>query len=86
MKVFGLSLMLVVALSASTVGGTQAEQITAREVVAQIQKHVGVEWQKDTVDTFKAGNPDATVKGIAVRRCKLTSVSNLLTYVRHPVR
>jgi putative NIF3 family GTP cyclohydrolase 1 type 2 len=25
-----------------------------------------VEWQKDTVDTFKAGNPDAPVTGIAV--------------------
>ena len=66
MKIFGLSLMLVIVLSASTVVGTQEEQITARDVVAEIQKHVGVEWKKDTVDTFKAGNPDAMVKGIAV--------------------
>ena len=66
MKILGLSLMLVVVLSASTVGGTQEEQITARDVVTEIQKQVGVDWKKDTVDTFKAGNPDATVKGIAV--------------------
>lgn len=66
MKIFGLSLMLVVVLSATTVGGTQEKQITARDVVAEIQKQVGVDWKKETVDTFKAGNPDATVKGIAI--------------------
>jgi len=49
------------------VGATQAQQrITAREVVAQIQKQVGVEWKQDTVDTFKAGNPDTPVTGVAV--------------------
>lgn len=35
-------------------------------MVAEIQKHVAVEWDKNTVDTFKAGNPNATVTGIAV--------------------
>jgi putative NIF3 family GTP cyclohydrolase 1 type 2 len=39
---------------------------TAREVVAEIQKQVGVPWKEKTVDTFKAGNPDAPVMGIAV--------------------
>lgn len=39
---------------------------TAREIVAEIQKQVGVPWQTETVDTFKAGNPDTTVTGIAV--------------------
>jgi putative NIF3 family GTP cyclohydrolase 1 type 2 len=34
--------------------------------VKEIQDHVGVPWQKDTVDTFKAGNPDTPVTGIAV--------------------
>jgi putative NIF3 family GTP cyclohydrolase 1 type 2 len=52
------------------VGGTlclaQGKKITAREVVAEIQKQVGVPWQKETVDTFKAGNPDTVVTGIAV--------------------
>jgi putative NIF3 family GTP cyclohydrolase 1 type 2 len=44
----------------------QEHRVTAREVVAEIQKQVGVEWQKDTVDTFKAGNPDTAITGIAV--------------------
>jgi putative NIF3 family GTP cyclohydrolase 1 type 2 len=39
---------------------------TAREVVAAIQKNVGVPWNSETVDTFKAGNPDTPVTGIAV--------------------
>jgi putative NIF3 family GTP cyclohydrolase 1 type 2 len=39
---------------------------TAREIVAEIQKQVGVPWQENTVDTFKAGNPDTAVTGIAV--------------------
>jgi putative NIF3 family GTP cyclohydrolase 1 type 2 len=44
----------------------QQKQLTAHEVVALIQQHVGVPWQAETVDTFKAGNPDAAVTGIAV--------------------
>ncbi len=43
-----------------------AQQPTAREVIAAIQSHVGVPWQSETVDTFKAGNPDTHVTGIAV--------------------
>src|SRR5579864_7847690 len=44
----------------------QGNAPTAREVVKMIQDNVGVPWQKDTVDTFKAGNPDTPVTGIAV--------------------
>ena len=44
----------------------QKKQLTAREVVALIQQHVGVPWQAETVDTFKAGSPDTVVTGIAV--------------------
>jgi putative NIF3 family GTP cyclohydrolase 1 type 2 len=39
---------------------------TAREVVKSIQDHVGIPWMTQTVDTFKAGNPDTPVTGIAV--------------------
>lgn len=39
---------------------------TAREIITEIQSHVGVPWHTDTVDTFKAGNPDTPVTGIAV--------------------
>jgi len=65
-KIVRSSILMAIVLG--TVAGTTAQerQITAREVVAEIQKQVGVEWQKDTVDTFKAGNPDTAVTGIAV--------------------
>ena len=48
--------------------GAQArdQHLTAREVIARIQQQVGVPWQSDTVDTFKAGNPDSPVSGVAV--------------------
>jgi putative NIF3 family GTP cyclohydrolase 1 type 2 len=40
--------------------------MTAREVVELIKKNQGIPWNdRSTRDTFKAGNPDATVKGIA---------------------
>jgi len=44
----------------------QQAGITARQIVTEIQKQVGVEWKKDTVDTFKAGNPGTVVTGVAV--------------------
>jgi putative NIF3 family GTP cyclohydrolase 1 type 2 len=39
--------------------------ITARQVIERIQKNVGVPWQGQTVDTFKAGDPDTPITGIA---------------------
>src|SRR5437764_5044067 len=44
----------------------QQKSVTAREVIERVQAHVGVPWQSDTVDTFKAGNPDTPVTGVAV--------------------
>src|SRR5438270_5377280 len=44
----------------------QQTKPTARAIVEEIKKQVGVEWKQDTVDTFKAGNPDTPVTGIAV--------------------
>lgn len=44
----------------------QDQHLAAREMIARIQAHVGIPWQAETVDTFKAGNPDAPVTGIAV--------------------
>jgi putative NIF3 family GTP cyclohydrolase 1 type 2 len=55
----------VVSLNANSVAA-QAKPLTAREVVARIQEHVGIPWMQQTVDTFKAGNPETGVKGIAV--------------------
>ena len=40
--------------------------MTGREVVELIKKNVGVPWNEQSYrDTFKLGNPDSTVKGIA---------------------
>ncbi len=63
-----LRFLILITVLLGTVAGTTAQErrITAREVVAEIQKQVGVEWKKETVDTFKAGNPDTAVTGIAV--------------------
>ena len=59
---------IFMAIMLGNVAGASAQEhpLTAQEVVSQIQKQVGVKWQKDTVDTFKAGNPDTAVTGIAV--------------------
>jgi len=40
--------------------------LTARDAVERIRARVGVEWLKETVDDFKAGDPDAAVTGILV--------------------
>lgn len=58
----GLTTFLLLATGARA----QNHRITAREIVGEIQKQIGVEWKKDTVDTFKAGNPDTPVSGVAV--------------------
>ena len=50
------------AFSADAPGG----DLTATQVIGRIQKQAGVPWRAPKVDTFKAGNPDAPVKGIAV--------------------
>ena len=56
---------IAVALSTAR-AAAQEKKPTAREVVAAIQEHVGVPWKTQTVDTFKAGNPETRVTGIAV--------------------
>src|ERR1051325_6856917 len=40
--------------------------LSANDVIEQIKSHVGVPWQEPTVDTFKAGDPQTRVTGIAV--------------------
>ena len=44
----------------------QGQKTTARDIEKAIQEHIGVPWKTPTVDTFKAGNPDTPVTGIAV--------------------
>ena len=62
---FGLVLLAAFAVVCQG-AKAQDKRPTAREVVAAIQKNVGVPWNSDTVDTFKAGNPDNRITGIAV--------------------
>jgi putative NIF3 family GTP cyclohydrolase 1 type 2 len=59
-----LAAILTAVMCASS--SAQTKPPTAREIVASIQEHVGIPWMKETVDTFKAGNPDTQVTGIAV--------------------
>ena len=67
-----LLLILLAECNAPTAGAqeqkTEAREtvVTARDIEKRIQEHVGVAWQRETVDTFKAGDPDARVTGIAV--------------------
>lgn len=71
-------LLLAVALhlGAFAVGAVHAaDAITARQVVERIQKKSGVPWRTPTVDTFKAGDPDTPVKGIA---CVMMSTFDVL--------
>ena len=44
----------------------QAPSLTARQVLDRIKANMGVPWMDQTVDTFKDGNPDTPVTGIAV--------------------
>lgn len=41
-----------------------ADAPTAAQIIERIQKNVGVPWQQETVDTFKAGDPNTPVTGI----------------------
>lgn len=56
------TVLLAFALSATL----QSQTVTARQVITRIKENVGVPLPANTVDTFKAGNPDTVVKGIAV--------------------
>jgi putative NIF3 family GTP cyclohydrolase 1 type 2 len=63
-----LMLPAIAILAALTCATSQAQSKppTAREVVKAIQDHIGIPWMTQTVDTFKAGDPDTPVTGIAV--------------------
>lgn len=53
-------------LNGFSAASAQDRPLTARKVIQRIQEHVGVPWQKETVDTFKAGDPETKVTGIAL--------------------
>lgn len=51
--------------TAAVLFGQPGGGLTAKQVIERIQAHVGVPWQAETVDTFKAGDPETRVTGIA---------------------
>ena len=48
---------------------------TPNEIVSKIKQNVTCEWAEKTVDTFKAGDPNSEVKGIAV--CMFADMTTL---------
>jgi putative NIF3 family GTP cyclohydrolase 1 type 2 len=54
-----------ICLAFATVPSVAATPPTARQVIEEIKAHVGMAWSDDTVDTFKAGDPDTPITGIA---------------------
>jgi putative NIF3 family GTP cyclohydrolase 1 type 2 len=57
--------IVILLLVFATAGPAQTESLTARRLIQRIQAHVSAPWRADTVDTFKAGDPDTVVTGIA---------------------
>ena len=43
-----------------------AKTPTAAEVIDRIKSHAGIPWMSETVDTFKSGDPQSPLTGIAV--------------------
>ena len=61
---FAFGIAVIAALPSRAVG--QAERLTARQVLERIKANMGVPWSEQTVDTFKDGDPDTPVTGVAV--------------------
>ena len=59
-------LLFLVMASADARAGAAQSALTARQIVERIEKNVGVPWNSGGVDTFKAGDPDTPVTGVAV--------------------
>ena len=56
--------LILLACAASLIA--QQTELTAQAIIERIQKNVGVPWSQSTVDTFKAGDPNTPITGIAV--------------------
>jgi len=68
MKLLGICLILFIATSSLNLLGQSVvvKSQTARQIIGQMQTHLTCTWSNETVDTFKTGNPDDVVTGIAV--------------------
>jgi len=59
------SILLLAIAASSCLQAQPTEGLTARQIIERIKEHVGVPWNNTTVDTFKAGDPDTRITGIA---------------------
>ena len=66
MKTGSARVVFAIILTASAAACAQHKNDGLELLRSQIQKQIGIPWETETVDTFKAGNPDAPVTGIAV--------------------
>jgi putative NIF3 family GTP cyclohydrolase 1 type 2 len=57
---------VLLSLALTACACAETPQITAQQIIDRIQKEVGVPWHAQTVDTFKAGDPNTPVTGVAV--------------------
>lgn len=78
--------LLLLMLLMTAMPGLQAQQqaskgMTARQVIDEIKKNLSCRWNQETVDTFKSGNPDAVVTGIAT--CMFANMETLQQAVAH---
>jgi putative NIF3 family GTP cyclohydrolase 1 type 2 len=61
-----LAMLAATDLAAAATLAGQPPSLTARQVLDRIRTNIGVPWAEQTVDTFKDGDPDTPVTGIAV--------------------
>ncbi|HET6558450.1 MAG TPA: Nif3-like dinuclear metal center hexameric protein [Prolixibacteraceae bacterium] len=68
-------LIILVALQPAMAQQNTAKAPTARQIIAEMQKNLTCKWNKETVDTFKSGNPDEVVTGVAT--CMFANMETL---------
>jgi putative NIF3 family GTP cyclohydrolase 1 type 2 len=60
-------MMLALIMSGSSIGQqVNLKALSANQIIAMIQARVTCKWSAETVDTFKSGNPEDIVTGVAV--------------------
>lgn len=70
-----LLLLLMAAIPCLQAQTNTSKAITAREVINQMKQHLTCQWNQETVDTFKSGNADDVVTGIAT--CMFANMETL---------
>ena len=64
--VFIVAMLAATDVTAPLDASAQAPSLTARQVLERIKTNMGVPWMEQTVDTFKDGDPETPVTGVAV--------------------